>query len=410
MNISSIRESGSNNLLKWAINNKVDLKNHSPLASLINDELFFLVNIDNVNFYDVYRLTQLYRNKLRIRPIHTTREIPETELADLFLPENVKQVSDTIEQFISLTTQMVADNDIIQEGCPRLFIPMITSTYDIQIPLSFIDVLDMLSSNEVNELFTPDYPATLNHIPDEDKFIMLKSAIYITIQKNTADIKYNDKYEKLINTTKYFPLKAENNQIFKCGLIGFSKFDNIARSQIKCNLFNADKSDIESKMHQMSRLKTPLELEFAIQLPIYYMNTLEASYYPEDLKISYRSSISNIINNGMVFHNFKINEDESNETEIDAYKVRISEANHDLLKTLDTLIQSRNIGSKDLFGSIPNGIFSLLPPIYLTNAVITITDDTIPQFLNTSDDVLYALFKNIENVSRSVIQDIQALK
>jgi hypothetical protein len=59
MNISSIRESGSNNLLKWAIDNRADLKNNIPLASLINDELFYLVNIDGMNFYEVFRLTQL---------------------------------------------------------------------------------------------------------------------------------------------------------------------------------------------------------------------------------------------------------------------------------------------------------------------------------------------------------------
>ena len=315
MNISSIRESGSNNLLKWAIRNNADLKNNSPLASLINDELFFLINIDGVNLYEVYRLTQLYRNKLRILNVNSNKMPMDAQLSEIFLPENIDIVKETIDHFVSLAAQMIADNDIIEEGFPKLFIPMIASTFNIQIPLSFIDILDVLSEDECNKLFSTDYPSSLNEITIDNEYVMLKSAIYILIERNTQDIKYNNKYEKLLNITKYFPLSTNNKQIYQCGLVGFSKFDNIARSQVKCNLFNANKNDIEAKMKQMSRLKTPLELEFAIQLPIYYMNILEASYYPEDLKISYRSSMANIISNGMVFNNFKFNEEdpESNE-------------------------------------------------------------------------------------------------
>lgn len=408
MNISSIRESGCSNLLKWAINNNADLKNNIALSSLINDELFFLINIDNVNLYQVYRLTQLYRNKLRILSFNHAKLPTDSQLSEIFLPENVEFVKDTIDHFISLTAQMVADSDIIETGFPKLFIPMISSTFNIQIPLSFIDILDVLSEDECKRLFSAEYPLTLNHFTDDNEYVMLKSAIYISIERNTADIKYNIKYEKLIDITKYFPLRANNNQIYKCGLIGFSKFDNIARSQIKCNLFNADRSDIESKMKQLSKLKTPLELEFAIQLPIYYMNILEASYYPEDLRISYRSSMANIISNGIVFNNFKFNEEdpESNETEITAYRVRISESNHKLLETLEKLVQTNN-RETDIFNSTSSGIFALLPPVYLTNAVITIDYDNISQFANSSDTIISSLFKTIENISAQVNSDIQ---
>lgn len=408
MNISSIRESGSNNLLKWAIKNNADLRNNTPLASLINDELFFLINIDDVNLYEVYRLTQLYRNKLRVLTVNSNKMPPDAQLNEIFLPENTDLVKETIDHFISLTAQMVSDSDIIEEGFPKLFIPMITSTFNIQIPLSFIDILEVLSEDECNKLFSADYPLTLNSITNEDEYVMLKSAIYISVERNTQDIKYNNKYEKLLNVTKYFPLKIDNKQIYKCGLVGFSKFDNIARSQVKCNLFNADKDDIDSKMKQMSRIKTPLELEFAIQLPIYYMNILEASYYPEDLIITYRSSMANIISNGMVFNNFKFNEDdpESSETEITAYRVRISEANHKLLQTLEKLIKI-NETNRGIFDTTANGIFTLLPPVYLTNAIITIDYENIPQFTNSSDNVISSLFKNIENIANGINDEIQ---
>lgn len=400
MNISSIRESGSSNLLKWAIDNKADLKNNLPLTSLINDELFYLVNIEGVNFYEVFRLTQLYRNKLRVLNVNVNKVPDEADLRERFPSVDIDCVNDSINSFLSLTAQMAADSDIIEEGFPRLFIPMIASSFNIQIPFSFIDIIDVISDDDAKSLFSPDYPRTLSEVVEDGKHNLLKSAILISIEKNTRNIRYDKKYEKLLDITKYFPLKGESDQIFKFGLIGFFKFDNVARSEVRCNMFRADKVVIESKMQQMSKLKTPLELEFAIQLPIYHMNLLEASYYPEDLKISYRSPIGNIIDNGMVFHNFKYNEDESNGTAIDAYKVRISEANHTAMETIGKLVQAED--------SHPQSVFSLLPPIYLTNAVITVSYESIPQLLSTSDNVLYALFKNIENIANVIHKDIHS--
>jgi hypothetical protein len=337
---------------------------------------------------------------LRILTINVNKVPDVSDLRERFPSVDIECVNDSINRFLSLTAQMASDDDIIEEGFPRLFIPMVASSFNIQIPFSFMDIIDVISGDEYNELFSPDYPRTLNEVVEDDKYNILKSAILISIEKNTRNIRYDSKYEKLLNITKYFPLKSESDKVFKSGLIGFFKFDNVSRSEVKCNLFKADKSVIESKMQQMSKLRTPLELEFAIQLPIYHMNLLEASYYPEDLRISYRSSIGNIIDNGMVFHNFKFNEDGSNETAIDAYKVRISEANHAMMETIGKLIQ---IGDCH-----PQSIFSLLPPIYLTNAIITISYDIIPQLLNTSDNVLYSMFKNIESVAKMIHNDIHS--
>ena len=66
MKITDIKEAGCNNLLMYSLQHGASLADDKPLISLINDEYFYLVNISDLNFYEVFRLTQMYRDKLRV--------------------------------------------------------------------------------------------------------------------------------------------------------------------------------------------------------------------------------------------------------------------------------------------------------------------------------------------------------
>ena len=66
MKITDIKEVGCNNLLRWAIKNGADLKRDTALISLINDETSYMVTFDDITFFELFRLTQMYRDNLAI--------------------------------------------------------------------------------------------------------------------------------------------------------------------------------------------------------------------------------------------------------------------------------------------------------------------------------------------------------
>jgi len=84
MKITGIKEAGCNNTLLWALKNKATIFGDEPLCSLINDELFYIVTFSDVNLFELFRLTQIYREKLKIVR-ENQAEIPSREiLAEMF--------------------------------------------------------------------------------------------------------------------------------------------------------------------------------------------------------------------------------------------------------------------------------------------------------------------------------------
>ena len=59
MFISDIQESNSSNILKWALSNNAQILTDIALIDIINDEMKYLVTIEDVNFLEVYQLTQI---------------------------------------------------------------------------------------------------------------------------------------------------------------------------------------------------------------------------------------------------------------------------------------------------------------------------------------------------------------
>ena len=120
MNLINIKESGTNNILLWAISNGADIKSDIALQSIINDELSYVITLSNVNFFELFRLTQIYRDKIRIID-ENQAEMPNiNELEKLF--NGTYKPSDESDEiklcnivehcgnmFINLASQMLID-------------------------------------------------------------------------------------------------------------------------------------------------------------------------------------------------------------------------------------------------------------------------------------------------------------
>lgn len=427
MKIIDIKESGANNTLMWALSNGANIKEDVPLTSLINDETFYLVTLSDVNFFELFRLTQMYRDKLRI-----VSEIPATipsakDLKDTFPGEyqndgeeaiSLSEVAEhVITNFINLTAQMSNDDDIIHPGAIRMFLPMITRKFNVQIPIAFIDLIDSMSVDEAAKLFTHDYPGTLREIIDTDLH-GVKVNLSLGFVKATRILKYDTRYDKYLQLTKYTPIKSYQDQtkLYKFGLLGFAKKDNISRGEVRCSLFKANPEFVVDNMKRLARLATPLELDFAIQLPIQYMQILENSFSNDVLTIQYESSMSAIIDGGLVYEDFKmfdepIDHDSDEDTEkfearnnaIEAYRVRITEANQVLLNTIPILAQSKSDVDT-------TSIFAMMPSIYTAKALIRVNMDNIQKYVGHSDPLISAMFHEIQDIANTLAEDIRNTK
>ena len=426
MQITDIKESGSNNILLWAISNGANIKEDVPLSSLIHDELFYSVTLSDVNFFELFRLTQVYRDKLRIIN-EKQAELPLNQQMKIIFPGSMESENEepglplmelaahSILLFLNMTSQMTSDDDIIHPGAIRLFLPMITRKFDIQIPVSFMDFIESMSPEECQRVFTHEYPKTISEIISSD-IHGFKNVVGIGFVKTTNILRYDKQYDKYLKAIKYAPLKSYQEQkLYKLVLLGFFKRDNIARTELRCSLFKTNTENIQGTLKRMSRLTTPLELDVMIQLPIQYMQLLENSFSREVLPMNYQSSMSSILDNGLIYEDFKTSEyneesEDENEQEkyqeytnkIEAYRTRITEANETLLKAIPMLLDNQDVDV--------TSVFSMLPSIYKTNAMITVNMEYMPKFLSHSDSLIVELFQEISDMASSVVDDLRKIK
>lgn len=429
MKLINIREAGANNLLTWAIANGDSIKDDEAIHGLVNAETFYLVTLSDVNFFELFRLTQIYRNKVRIISEKKAAIPPRTELVKLFNgtycpnkddPETkaplYQCVEYTVNNFINLALQMSNDNDIIHSSAVRLFLPMISRKFDVQIPVSFIDLLDSISAEEAERLFSMEYPATLEEITESDVH-GFKTKLMTSLAIGTKIIKYTTRYNQYLRATKYFPLKkAESKKLYRFGLLGFFKYNEISRSEIRVNMFHPNPNLLTENMKRMNTINTPLKVEFVIELPIQYMQMLENSFDRDVLEINYESSMTSIIDEGIRYDDFITKEFASEDptaeeaaeeynNQINAYRVRIAEANEVLLKAIPILLTGNNENEVDT-----TSVFSMLPAIYTTKAVVTLNLDYTKKYIDHYDPVISELFKEMIDMSHGIVEDIKNSK
>lgn len=429
MKITNIKESGTNNILMWAIANGADVKEDRALTSIINDELSYLATITDVNFFELFRLTQMYRDKIRIIDERKAEMPTRSELHKLFNGtykpdpnDSTKdvQLCEIVEHcgnmFINLAMQMANDDHIITSSAVRMFLPMISRKFTIQIPIEFSDLINSMSVNEAHEIYNRDYPGTIRSIVENESH-GVSTTLQLAILRATSIIKYDKQYEQYIKAFKYSPLKSCNNgKLYKLALLGFFKYDHISRSEVRIDLFNSNKETIQSTLKRMAHIDNPIQLEFAIQLPIQYMQILENFFSHEVLTIAYESSMSNIIDGGLTYEDFvtsEYNEDSENEDErkkfeehnnaIESYRLRITEANQTMLNSMPILLNSD--GDVDA-----TSVFAMMPSIYTTRAVIRVNMANLNKFTSHYDSIILEMFDDIVHIAADIVKDISNAK
>lgn len=431
MKLTAIKESGANNTLMWALANNVNPKTDEQLTSVINDEMFYLVNLSGINFLELLRLSQIYREKLRIISEYPA-EIPErSELATSFngsytpdpqAPERKAPLYEVVEnalsQFMNLATQMGTDNDIISMNAQRLFIPMLCRKFDVQLPLSFYDFVEFMTEDESKRIFAAgEYPNSLSIVVDESNNV--KTRFLLSLIKTTGIIRYNKRYDQYIRLIKYAPLanpKNDTSKLYKFGLIGFYKYDNVSRGEVRCSLSPAppSKEQFANILKRLAFLSTPLNIEFAVQLPIQYMQVIANSMPADVLGISYSSSMSTIIDDGLSYDDFVTPEIDPNtedpteqekikkfDNEVTAYKIRIAEANETLMKSLPIILDANADGDIDITGT-----FAMLPAIYKAKAVFTLDVSKSSDYVNHYDPLVAEMFRGMLDMADKILNDI----
>lgn len=425
MKVTGIQIAGCTNVLMWAIKNGADIKNDVPLQSIINDEMYFLVRMENVNLLELFRLTQEYREKIRVIN-ELTAEIPSDKMLSEYFPGTsfvngvetkiADKAKEAITMFYNILFQMEIDEDIISKGALQLFLPMITRQFTVLIPFSFIDAINVMTEKEVSELFNETFEMNLSRLPEQEAHSFV-NIIYTAFVRMTRILRYPDKYEKYLNVTKYMPLKADkSNSPYHFGLLNMYKFNNINGGQSACSVFQLDKDKWNSAIIQFNNLKSPLNVSFAVELPILYMQILLNLFDDTAIKVQYMSSMKDIINNGLAINNFDMPEmDEENEelithkrNEVDAYNSRIAESNLAVINTLAMITSTKNTNTDEFVEYDETAVFAMLPSVYKTRAVITLRSDYINTYLKIGDPVLHEMLTKMIGIMNSIQNQISS--
>lgn len=418
MHIVNIQEAGCSNILRFAIANGADIQNDLPLQGLIGNELFYLVTYGGVNFFELLRLTQSYREKLRVVNGSPITPVEEKEFAERFpgmADENtpMKDVANHIvSRWLGLALQMNADNELMTPAGARLFLPMMARKFEVQIPIAFADLVNALKPNEYAAIFNADYPATLVNILDTENINYGRMMLELNFVKTTSMRIYGKQLESYLNIMKYAPLRSvKTDKLYKFALSGFHKYDNLARSEVRFSMFQPNPSDTARVLKRMAQLSTPLITDWVIQMPIQYMQQLLNSYSAEDLPIQYESSASGIIDAGFTFHDFILPEESLSEEEgsenrvqnqIEAYTTRINECNSETMAAMQIMISNNGVDAADLVSS-----FSLLPSVYNTRGVISVDMSKTDLFLGNIDPLITGMFREMFSVAQNILDDLK---
>ena len=423
MKLTNIKEAGNNNILRFAINRGADIRNDIGLLNIINTETFYLITMEDVNLLELFKLVQSYRNKIKIVQEYKADIPPISKLSQSFTGSTtvdnkevnyIDIVQTSCESFMNIMSQMLSDDDIIKPGTARLFIPMICRRFTVQIPISFADFVRSFDEKfDMSKVFNDNYPNNLYETcidPGNDVF---RGLIEFAMMRSTTITKPNNHYDSLLKLIKYNSLiKEETNKLYKTKLLGFNRYNPASRDEVRCTMFNTSKQLLEDGMKRMSGLSTPIKFDFAIQLPLEYMNMLQNSYSHEELPITYETSITETIGEGLKFNDFitpelSNEEDESKieefNNQIKAYQTRIGETSLVTMNSISLLVNDPD--HNDITSS-----FALLPSIFTTRAVITVDSSKINTFTKETDPLLAEMFNDIKTIIDSITTDITSRK
>ena len=228
--------------------------------------------------------------------------------------------------------------------------------------------------------------------------------------KATSVIKYNKQYEKYLNVLKYRKIETtKTNQLYNIRLDGFFKVNPVTRAIVKSSLFNANKAEMSNTLKVLATTQDTLKVEFMVQLPLQYMQSLLNDFSTDEIGVQYESTMSNILSNGIGKLNFitydnEGTEDEekikARETRLTGYRTRIKECLSIALNTIQALITSDTDADS-------NSIFALLPVLYRANALVTIDLQYEKEYLEYSGNPEVAsMLKDMVDMANQVVSNI----
>ena len=422
MVIKSITTEGSTNTLRYAVDRKIPIFNNQPLLRFIEPETYFAVTYSDMTMLEVFLMASNYRNKMWIVKEEPPAMPTDEELSSLFsgyidvdnehIPDS-KFVHDAIDQFISIFKQMLADFDIIQDKMAIEFVPMIARRFEVRIPISFSDITSgFTAADEMDAFIDAALKGTLIDFMNTKIGLTIQNILRIIIVRNTSVPRYDVRYEKFLEAFKYAPLrKVTTDKPYRVKLSAVNRFDDTKHINHSSVLFNTNKDEINTKMATMSQCTTPIIADFVVELPVQNMMNLMNSFSSEELPIMYLSSMKQMIDSiayiiDFVHKGIKIpNLDLSNHDDpaiqerlnrLDAYQIRIEMAIDNLLGLIQKLLTQE-----------PNcditSVFSLLPSIIMSKAVISVSNFKIAKFLYQQDDpVNIEMFNDVESILSSL--------
>ena len=155
MEIFDIRESGSNALLKYALQHKVNPLKNQNFKNIINEEFHYFVTMGPVSFIELFQLLQVYRENptIRIMENNVIDVPPSMELKAYGAIGN--QVKESCEKAIALSQQMFPN---IPYEVATLYIPIACRSFNIRIPITFSDMIHSIDADEYVKVFNDTYP------------------------------------------------------------------------------------------------------------------------------------------------------------------------------------------------------------------------------------------------------------
>lgn len=413
MIITEIEESNKSNILQWCLKNNADLKNDPLMLDFINDDLLYLITIEDVNFFELYLFTKFYRDQLRIIDRSQTSKLDKEFISNKFKGsidgEDCSKIAlNATENYMNLAFQIEGNSEKEKSERPLeiFFLPMISRRYTIQIPIYFIDVFRMVSEKEFKKLFTINYPTTLEILIDSTEVNGFKTKMMLYLSKLLLPFNLDPTNEKKLDIVKFKQLTiSDSENFYEPKMIRFEKIDKISKRIFRHTFFKATTEQYMATLKKVKKSKGEMFVEFAVSLPLEYLQILENSYNNSTVDIKFRSSARKLIYQGFNYNQIlklKDMDKEVNEP-IEMYSTRLQESYFMNVKNVTRLYDHLENSQNSLID-----VLSLLPAIHTIKCVLRMNLNDVRSIIqHESNSFLKSIFIQMQNQINLLYNDIE---
>lgn len=415
MIITEIEENTNSNILQWCLKNEANLKEDHLMLDFINDEFNYLITIEDVNFFELYLLTKYYRDHLRIIDRKTINQVDKELIEKKFLNqienEKCSEIAiKAIERYLQLTLQIEGNSESKENNRPLeiFFLPMMNRRYIIQIPIYFLDLFRMVSDKEFKKLFTFNYPSTLDTLIESTDPMGFKMKMMLFISKLLIPLELNKSDENKLNVVKFKQLTtSENEAFYDPKMIRFEKMDKVSKRIFRYSFFKGTSEQLVSTLKKIKKSNSngTMFAEFAVSLPLEYLQILENSYSGEMIEVKYRSSVDTFIMKGFNYNQILKLKDMDKEVSAppEIYTTRIQESYFNSITNISKLHQHSSNTKNALID-----ILSLLPSIHTVKCILKINLKDIRSIVqHESNSFLKSIFIQMQNQINLLHNDIE---